>query len=100
MVPFMIKVIAKQFVKSGKLEEFLPVAKHLVEETTKKDAGCIRYEMYQDLNDPLVVTVMEEWESQEALDKHMKASHFVDSIPKIGACCEKPAEINLYKKLF
>jgi quinol monooxygenase YgiN len=96
----MIKVIAKQFVKKDKLEDFLPIARFLVEETNKKDAGCIKYEMYQDLNDPLVVTVMEEWESQEALDSHMKAGHFTESIPKIGACCEKPADINLYKKLF
>lgn len=96
----MIKVVAKQFIKKGMLEEFLPVARLLVEETNKKDAGCIRYEMYQDLNDPLIVTVIEEWESQEVLDSHMKASHFVDNIPKINACCEKPAEINIYKKLF
>jgi quinol monooxygenase YgiN len=96
----MIKVVAKQFVKPGKLEEFLPVAKLLVEETNRKDAGCLKYEMYQDLANPLIVTVIEEWESQEALDKHMKAAHFVGAIPKINGLCEKPAEISLYNKLF
>lgn len=96
----MIKVVAKQYVKAGSLDEFLPMAQKLVEETNKKDAGCIKYEMYQDLSDPLTVTVIEEWESESALDAHMKSAHFTDLIPKIGALCDKPAEINMYKKLF
>ena len=96
----MIKVVAKQFVKEGKLQEFLSIAQHLVEETNKKDAGCLRYEMYEDISNPLVVTVIEEWEDQESLDKHMNSSHFLDLIPSIGELCEKPADIALYKKLF
>lgn len=96
----MIKVVAKQFVQAGKLEEFLPIAKVLVEETNKNDAGCIRYEMFQDISNPLVVTVIEEWESDAALDAHGNAKHFVELIPKLGALCEKPPEITLYKKLF
>ena len=96
----MIKVVAKQYVKEGRLEEFLPIAKKLVEETNEKDAGCIRYEMYQDISNPLTVTVIEEWESDAALDAHMKSAHFQSLIPKLGELCEKPAEINLYKLLF
>jgi quinol monooxygenase YgiN len=96
----MIKVVAKQFIKHGMLEEFLPIAKALVEMTNKNDPGCISYEMFQDVSDPLVVTVIESWDNQEALDKHMRAAHFLEAIPKIGGCCEKPAEINLYSKLF
>ncbi len=96
----MIKVVAKQFVVAGKLDEFLPLAKILVEETNKKDAGCIAYEMYQDLSNPLVVTVIEEWESDTALDAHMKSTHFLELIPKIGGLCDKPAEVSIYRKLF
>lgn len=96
----MIKVIAKQFVTEGKLDDFLPLAKKLVEETNAKDAGCIRYEMYQDLENPLVVTVIEEWETQEALDAHMQSGHFLELIPHIGDACDCPADVTLYKKLF
>lgn len=96
----MIKVVAKQTVKADKLKEFMPIAQTLVELTNKNDAGCIRYEMFQDLSDPQIVTVIEEWESQEALDNHMKAEHFLSVVPNLGVLCEKPPEINLYKKLF
>jgi quinol monooxygenase YgiN len=96
----MIKVVAKQYVKEGKLQEFLPVAQRLVEETNKNDPGCLKYEMYEDISNPLVVTVIEEWENQELLDRHMKSKHFLEAIPIIGTLCEKPADIALYKKLF
>ena len=100
MVSHMLKVVAKQFVTDGKLDEFLNIAKILVAETNKKDIGCIKYEMYQDISDPLTVTVIEEWESQAALDAHSSAKHFLDLIPQLGALCSKPPELSLYKKLF
>ena len=96
----MIYVVAKQFVKPDKLEEFFKLAKELVEKTNQLDEGCAAYGMYQDTSDPSIVTVLEQWESQEALDKHGKAAHFVDLIPKLGAFCSKPPELNMYKKLF
>jgi quinol monooxygenase YgiN len=96
----MLYVVAKQYVQAGKLDEFLKLARELVEKTNRLDAGCIAYAMYQDVSDPTVVTVMETWESQEALDRHSNAAHFVELIPRLGALCSKPPELSLYKKLF
>jgi quinol monooxygenase YgiN len=96
----MIRITAKQTVKEGKLEEFLPIAQKLVEETKKNAAGCIRYELFQDVSDPQIVTMFEEWEDQASIDKHMKAQHFLDGAPKLGELCSKPVELNVYKKLF
>jgi quinol monooxygenase YgiN len=96
----MVKVVARNYIKEGKLEEFKAIAKVLVEETNKKDAGCISYALCQDIMNPQVLAMVEEWESPEALDNHMKAKHFLDNIPKLGALCEKEADISLYNKLF
>jgi quinol monooxygenase YgiN len=96
----MIKITAKQTVKDGKLGEFLPIARKLVEETNKNDAGCIRYELFQEVSDPQIVTMFEEWEDQASIDKHMKASHFLDNAPKLDGLCSKPVELNMYTKLF
>ena len=95
-----VYVVAKNFVKEGCLDEFLTLARHLVEETNKNDAGCVSYGMYQDSQNPLVITTLEQWETQEDLDRHMKAPHFLETIPKLGALCQGPAEINIYSKLF
>ncbi len=95
----MLKIVAKNFIKEDKIDEFITLAKGLVEDTRKNDAGCIRYELVQDLKDPTVLTILEEWESQEALDAHMNAEHFKKAYPRFGAFCEKPGEVNIYKTL-
>ena len=96
----MIKVVAKQWVKEDKLEEYLTLAKTLVEQTNKNDAGCISYALHQDLSDPLIITMLEEWEDQASIDKHLNAKHFLDVAPTLDGLCSKTVELNMYKKLF
>ncbi|NLL40166.1 MAG: antibiotic biosynthesis monooxygenase [Clostridiales bacterium] len=96
----MVKVVAKNFVKADSIDAFLTIAKKLVEQTNEKDAGCIRYELFQDTENPQILTVIEEWESGEALQNHMSAKHFTELIPQLAALSEKPGEINIYNKLF
>ncbi len=45
------------------------------------------------------MTILEEWESQDALDKHMAAEHFKELAPQLGSFTEKRAEINFYRKV-
>lgn len=95
----MIKVVAKHILKEGKLDEFLQTAKVLVEATNKSDAGCIRYELYQDTSDPSILAMLEEWEDQPSIDKHLSSVHFKKAAPTLDGLCSKPVEINMYKKL-
>ncbi len=94
----MINVVAKHFVKEDKVAEFIEKAKKLVE-CTLKEEGCIKYGLFQDENNPAILTIIEEWENKDALDKHMKTEHFLSIVPVLGALDEKPKEINLYKKI-
>jgi quinol monooxygenase YgiN len=95
----MIKVVAKNFVKKGNEEEFLVLAKKLIEQTTQNDEGCISYELFQDVNDLNLFTIMEAWENKDVLDQHMAAKHFQQIIPQLGKLMDKPGEINVYKKV-
>ncbi|WP_029450690.1 putative quinol monooxygenase [Clostridium algidicarnis] len=94
----MIKVIAKSFPKEGKVESILELSKELVKETLKEN-GCIKYEMYQDIKDPNVLIMIEEWETIEDLNSHMASEHFKRIVPKIGEYREKNSEISVCKKL-
>ena len=95
----MIKIVAKQTVKQDKIDSFITLAKTLAAETRKSDAGCIRYELFQNAKDPRVLTFIEEWENQAVLDEHMAAGHFTRIFPKLTALCEKPVEIDIYRKV-
>src|ERR1035438_7439847 len=44
-------------------------------EPTRKEAGCISYELLQDNGDPCQFTFVEEWVSDEALDIHLQTPH-------------------------
>ena len=96
----MIKIVARQWIKEDKLDEYLSLAQKLVEQTNKNDAGCISYALHQDMTDPLILTMLEEWEDQASIDKHMNSKHFLEIAPKLDTLCSKTVELNMYKKLF
>lgn len=94
-----IKVVAKHIIKEDRLDDFIRIGKQLVESTNKEDWGCISYQMYQDVDNPLVVAMLEEWESLEAIDNHLDAKHFHDLLPALRECLDGPSDMNNFKLL-
>ena len=95
----MVKVAAINYVKDECVKEFLAVTKELVEKTNALDAGCLKYELCRDVNDPSRFIMLEEWEDQKALDIHMKADHFVQLVPKLGDFASKPSDLVILEKV-
>ena len=62
-------------VSSEKRKDFLDSARLLIE-PTKIQPGCTSCRLYQDLNDPDAVFLVEEWESREELDRYFKSDQF------------------------
>lgn len=94
----MIKVIARSVIKENHLSDALELYKLLVKETTKEN-GCISYELFQELNKPNNLTLIEEWADIEALQQHTKTPHFITLVEKLSFY-EKELPVLLYKKLF
>jgi quinol monooxygenase YgiN len=94
----MVKVVAKNFPKEDKLDQVIELCKELVD-ATRKEEGCIKYELFQDVNEPTVLTFIEEWFDVDALNKHMESEHFTRIIPKFGAFMIKDGDINVYTKV-
>lgn len=90
----LIKVIAKMVIKEDKVEEFKNIVKELVAET-RKEEGCMIYELFQDVNNKNELSFVEEWESSEALQKHMNSKHFQEALPKFAEIQEKKPEISI-----
>ena len=44
-------------------------------EPTRKEAGCIRYDLHQDNENPEVFFFYESWESRELLQAHLENEH-------------------------
>jgi quinol monooxygenase YgiN len=80
----MINVIASIRVKQGSLSDFLAICKANVPKV-REEKGCIEYFPAVDVDaklppqarDENVVTVIEKWESLEALHAHLEAPHML-----------------------
>jgi len=95
----MVKVIAKFFVKEDKVEEFLKLANVLVEES-RKETGCVSYNLLQDVSNPQTLIMVEEWESAKILKTHMASAHFTSIIPEMSLLQFQKEEITVCKNVF
>ena len=94
----MIKVVFKVELKPGvKIEEYLIMARELVSET-RKEKGCTAYALHEDINDPTIITTLEEWTDEEALNQHNKSEHVLKIVPELRKFRES-TEINIYREL-
>jgi quinol monooxygenase YgiN len=69
-----IDVIAHIHSKPGRQQELRSVLESFVA-PTRLEEGCLRYDLFVDLDDPTKFTFIEEWSSREALQKHSQSAH-------------------------
>jgi quinol monooxygenase YgiN len=65
------RVIANFTVKPDKTDEFIRGARELLIAPTRKEAGCIQYDLWQDDADPTRFSMVETWENDGALAAHL-----------------------------
>ena len=93
----MIKVVANNYLKEECVDEFIRLAKIIVEKTNALDKGCISYQLYRNTENPLQLTMLEEWESMDAINAHMQADHFKEIIPQFDPLCSGEGEIVIFE---
>jgi len=71
----MIYLVATLKIKPGSLPDFVEAAKACIVET-RKEPGCISYDLHQSVSDEDTIVFVERWETREALDGHFVAPHF------------------------
>lgn len=94
----MIKVVAKNFGDPTKIDELIQLFAKLAS-TSRKEPGCLRYELYQDIDTPEILTMIEEWDSQEHLDAHLHTAHFLKIAGELSKMYTKKTEMNIYAQV-
>ena len=61
-----VGVVVSVSVEPGNVDEFVALAVPTMIEPTQRVPGCIRYELWQDREEPERFAIIEEWESEEA----------------------------------
>jgi len=56
---------------------------------TRKEAGCIEYNLHQDNEDPAVFVFYETWDGLASLENHMNSEHFKNYVNAVGDLIEE-----------
>ena len=68
-------------------------------EPTRKEEGCIQYQLLQNDTEPTDFTFVEEWASKAALDAHLASSHIEAASNQLEGLIASEPDIRLYKLL-
>lgn len=63
---------------------------------TRKEEGCILYNLYVDQDEPTRFTFIEEWTSNEALDAHLASAHIKRTMAQLDGLLACDPEIGRY----
>lgn len=69
-----LTIVAKIEAKHDKIDLVKAELLKLIE-PTRKEKGCIQYDLHQDNNNPEVFVFYENWESRELWQEHMNNDH-------------------------
>ena len=93
-----LNVVAIAETSPDRAEELKSVCLGLIE-PTRKEQGCISYELYQDVTNPGRFTFIENWESRELLEVHLGSPHLKAAAAAFGTILTKELSIILLNKL-
>ena|ERR1022692_3513494 len=66
---------------------------------TRKEAGCLNYDLHMSLEDPAKFLFHENWTSKAHLDAHLKNTHIQVLLPRLDELCVGMPEIKIWEKI-
>lgn len=93
-----VTVVATFEARPGKETELKQTLTGLVGLTRRED-GCINYDLHVNPENPLQFLFHENWTSKAALDAHLKSAHIAALLPRIDDLCKGFPEIKIWEKI-
>ena len=94
----MIKVVARSIAHPEHLEKIIELSKLLVD-SSLLEPGCIDYGLFQDINDPNTLTMLETWVNQASLEAHKTSNHVKEIVPQLNALRKEKPIVHVYHPL-
>jgi quinol monooxygenase YgiN len=91
-------VVAEMKAKDGQEEELRKRTAALVE-PTRKEKGCVRYDLHISDADPGRFLFYEIWTSVQALQDHLKSPHMTAFLGRSDEWLAEPAKVVTYTKI-
>lgn len=66
---------------------------------SRKDAGCLSYDLHQAVDNPAAFLFYETWASKALLDAHLQTPHVQPAMAKMGQLVAEPPQITIWEKI-
>jgi len=93
-----ITVIATFQARPGKESDLRTVLISLLT-LTRKETGCVSYDLHQSPEEPAKFLFYENWTSKAALDAHLQSAHVKALLPRLDDLCTAFPEIKVWEKI-
>lgn len=91
----MLGVVARIVARPESVDKVREGLRSLLE-PTRREAGCILYELMQNESDPTDFTFYEEWSNGAALDAHARSAHIEKTFKELDGHLEAPPDVRRY----
>jgi quinol monooxygenase YgiN len=66
---------------------------------TRKEEGCINYDLHVAPDDPSKFLFYENWTTQAHLDQHGETPHIQNLVGRMDELCAEPLKLDFWKKI-
>ncbi|WP_410013466.1 putative quinol monooxygenase [Sodalis sp. C49] len=94
-----VHIVAVVEGKPGKAEAIKAVIKPCIE-ATRREEGCLKYQLHQDIVRPDHFIFVEQWASEEIVQKHSKSAHLKTMVDGLTDLIVTPLEVSLLKSIY
>lgn len=85
----MIIVILKMVVRPEKKEDLIEIIRGILE-PTRVEKGCLDYHLYQDFEDTNAFVVLEQWATQQDLERFVRSNNYRQLLAAMDLLAEPP----------
>ncbi|CAF1293663.1 unnamed protein product [Didymodactylos carnosus] len=90
-----IYLIADCYALPDKIEVVRQILESLIE-VSRKEVGCIRYELFENLQDKTHFTIIHRWQSEDIVENHFTAKHTLKATEMLKDILAKPTDVRRY----
>ena len=98
MEPNRLIVVAEVGAKAGKEDELRRALLALIE-PTRREEGCVQYDLHVSTEEAGRFVFFEIWVSKEALDRHMQTAHFRKFVAAVETLLAEPPRVLTYTRI-
>lgn len=93
-----IHIVARIVAQADKVAEVREILLGLVA-PTRKEEGCVSYQLLENKNDPTDFTFVEVWSNQDAINAHFATTYVQEALAKVPPLVAKSPDIQYYSVL-